>query len=261
MSRRQRLIERMDELGLTQESLAHAVDSHPKSVGRWVRGFSTPGAAKRQALARELRWSTADVHRAFSDGEPAAPNGHAVPAHLTHFTSLEAGAAEMRSWAPLMFPALLQAPGYAAAAERAVTGGALTEAEIAERVAFRLARQRAILREAEPLRLYALLDASVLLRAEGGPDVMAGQVDHLRAMAERANVEVRVVPLDGRAFTAPGAFHLLSRESGAPYIACPSDLMGIQYVENPPSLVDAYADLFALLWESADALEEVDLLR
>jgi DNA-binding XRE family transcriptional regulator len=259
---RHRLIQRRLELDppLSREALAYKIGIHPKSLARIERGETNPYPVTRHKLARGLGWSLAEVHRALEEDENGPLHGHAVPAHLTHFTSLEQAATEMRSWAPLVVPALLQAPEYAAAAERVVAAGALTETEIAERVTFRLARQHALLREHDPLRLYALLDTSVLLRETGGPAVMATQLDHLRAMNERPNVEIRLTPLDGRVFAAPGAFHLLSGQAREPYIACPTDIMGIQYVENPPGLVSTYSALFAALWECSDELDEIELL-
>ena len=258
---RRQLIEMREERGLSREALAHLIDVNVRSVARWEAGQRSPQMAQRVRLAAALDRPLADVLRALEENDAGPLDGHAVPATLTMFVSLEQAATEMRSWAPLVVPALLQSPAYAAAAERAVAAGGLTEAEIARRVDFRLSRQRAILRERDPLRLHALLDASTLQRETGGPAVMAAQLVHLRAMNERPNVDVRILPLDSRAFAAPGAFHLLSGEAREPYIACPTDILGIQYVENPPSLVETYAALFAALWESSDALEEVELLR
>lgn len=59
--------------------------------------------------------------------------------------------------------------------------------EIARRVSFRLQRQQVLTRQPYPLRLRALLDASVvLLRTTGDAAVMAEQVDHLRAGPDAA---------------------------------------------------------------------------
>jgi hypothetical protein len=213
--------------------------------------------AQRVALAEALDRPLADVLRALDDHEDRpAINGHRVT--LTVLASLEQAATELRTWEPLAMPGLLQTEAYATAVERTAVVGP-TEAEVARRVEFRLARQRAVLREHAPLRLFALIDTSVMLRTTGGPGVMVAQLDHLRAMNERENVEVRVAPLDGRVLAAPGAFRLLSGEALVPYIACTSDVTGVQYHESA-GIVAAYTELFHHLWEAGDALEEVELL-
>lgn len=261
---RTRLIARRLELDppLSQEQLAHLVGIHPKTLSRIERGLSMPHVGTRKKLAKVLRWSTAELALALNESDHGDPsNGHQMPAHLTHFASVELGATEMRSWAPLMVPGLLQTERYALAVERTSLSSP-TEAAIAQRVELRLSRQAVLARDPDPLMLYAILDASVLMRTAGGPAVMAAQVEHLIEMDELPNVSIRVAPLDERTFIAPvSAFHLMSGASRTPSLACPTDLMGVQYIENPPSLVEAYVTTFAALWERSDGLDEVELLR
>jgi DNA-binding XRE family transcriptional regulator len=260
---RSRLIARRLELDppLSQEQLAHRIGIHPKTLSRIERGLSMPHVRTRKKLADMLRWSTAELALALNESDHGdASNGHQMPAHLTHFASLELSATEMRSWAPLMVPGLLQIEQYALAVERTSLSSP-TEAAIAQRVELRLSRQAVLTRDPDPLTLYAILDASVLVRTTGGPAVMAAQLDHLAEMDERPNVSIRVAPLDERTFIAPvGAFHLMSGAARTPSLACPTDLMGVQYIENPPSLVEAYVATFAALWERSDELDEVELL-
>jgi DNA-binding XRE family transcriptional regulator len=260
---RRRLIERRLELDppLSQEQLAHLIGIHPKTLSKIERGLSMPHVGTRRKLADALHWSTVQLALALSESHSGnGRNGHQVPAHLTHFASLEQGATEMRSWAPLMVPGLLQVEGYATAVEYTnITSQ--SAADVAQRVDLRLSRQAVLTRDPHPLRLYALLDTSVLLRTVGGPDVMAAQLDHLADMARLPNVSIRIAPLDEQAFLAPvGAFHIMSDAAGAPSLACPTDLMGVQYIENPPSLVNAYVNTFGALWERSNDLDEVELL-
>ena len=260
---RNRLIARRLELDppLSQEQLAHIVGIHPKTLSRIERGLSMPHVRTRRQLAEALQWSTVELALALSESDNGDALGrHQMPAHLTHFASLEQGATEMRSWAPLMVPGLLQVERYALAVER-TSINIPSEADVARRVALRLSRQAVLTRDPDPLTLYAILDASVLARTTGGPTVMAAQLDHLVEMTKRPNVSIRLAPLDERAFIAPvGAFHLLSGAARTPSLACPTDLMGVQYIENPPSLVEAYVATFTALWERSDELDEVELL-
>jgi DNA-binding XRE family transcriptional regulator len=241
--------------------LAHKVGIHPKTLSKIERGVSMPQVGTRQKLTKALHWSSAEMTLALnSNGNGDALNGHRVPAHLTHFASLEQGATELRSWAPLMVPGLLQTPDYALTVERTSLANP-TEADVTERVALRLARQTVLRRDPGPLTLHAVLDASVFLRTTGGPDVMAAQVDHLVELAELPNVSIRVAPLDARTFIAPvGAFHIFSDAAGAPSMVCPTDLTRVQYIENPPTVVADYVETFAALWELSDELDQVELL-
>lgn len=209
----------------------------------------------RQGYAAGLEWSLSTFSEALAadDGLPSL-NGHSVPSHLTHFASLEQGATELRTWETLAVPGLLQTPAYATAVERMSLGDP-SETEVAQRVEFRLTRQQALTKP-DPLHLFALLDASVLLRDVGGPDTMAEQLDHLRKVNERPNVHVRLSPLDSRALAGPGTFRLLSNDAG-PYIATTESLAGILYLETP-SVVSAYLALWSHLWEcGADDLAQV----
>jgi DNA-binding XRE family transcriptional regulator len=258
---RSRLIARRQELDppLSQMQLAHKVGIHPKTLSKIERGVSMPHHGTRHKLAKALHWSGAELTLALN-GNGDAINGHRVPAHLSHFASLEQGATELRSWAPLMVPGLLQTQAYALAVERADLDTP-SEADIVQWVALRMARQAVLRRDPDPLTLHAILDASVFLRTTGGPQVMAGQLRQLAELDELPNVSIRVAPLDARTFIAPvGAFHIFSDAARVPSLVCPTDLTGVQYIENPPSLLAAYVDTFAALWECSDDLDQVELL-
>ena len=81
------------------------------------------------------------------------------------------------------------------AVERTAAGSP-TEEEVERWVRVRLARQAVLDREPDPLRLSVVLDEAVLRRVAGDREVMAEQIDHLVMMAERPNVDIRVLPLD-----------------------------------------------------------------
>jgi hypothetical protein len=118
-----------------------------------------------------------------------------------------------------------------------------------------MARQRVL----DRLRFYALLDASVLLRETGGPDVMAAQLAHLRAMAERPNVDVRVVPLDQRAHAGfRGPFKLVGP---GPTVVVTEDLSSGFSYRDSPTVVKAHAQLWSYLWEGGRDVAQVELQR
>ena len=69
----------------------------------------------------------------------------------------------------------------------------MTDDQVSERLAARLARQ-AILARDDPPAAWFLVDEAVLHRCVGSPDVMAGQLRHLGGVARLPNVTVQVVP-------------------------------------------------------------------
>lgn len=89
-------------------------------------------------------------------------------------------------------PALLQTKAYAAAVERAMELP-LTDSEVLERVEVRAERQKALDRYPDPLQVTVLVADGVLRDRVGDSDVMVEQCDHLVEMAQRPNVELRVL--------------------------------------------------------------------
>jgi len=251
---RRRLIQLREDAGITREDLAHRLNKSVRAVARWETGERTPLMPQRLSLARELGCSLALVNVALADDDDA-PNPHVVRKTHRLFASLEQGATALHTYQPVSLPGLLQTPAYATQVESVWPVDASTE-DIARRVALRLARQKVL----DRLRLFALIDASVLTRDTGGPEVMASQLDHLRKLCERPNVSVRVVPLDQRAHAAgAGSFTLFTGEDeDAPYVVATENLGGPSYHEDP-RLCDAYESLFSSLWRESHDLEKIEL--
>jgi hypothetical protein len=78
-------------------------------------------------------------------------------------------------------------------------------------------------------------------------------------MAERPNVEVRVLPLDQRAHAgARGAFKLVGP---GPEVVVTEDLSsGFSYRETP-TVVQAHAQVWGYLWEAGRDVAQVELQR
>ncbi|WP_016906585.1 helix-turn-helix domain-containing protein [Streptomyces xiaopingdaonensis] len=109
------------------------------------------------------------------------------------YIGLETDAASLRVYEPQVVPGLLQTHAYA----EAVVAGALPEAtpkDIQRRVEVRIRRQERIRESKHPLRLWAVLDESVLRREVGGRQVMAEQLEHLNQLTRLPHVTVQVMP-------------------------------------------------------------------
>jgi transcriptional regulator with XRE-family HTH domain len=109
------------------------------------------------------------------------------------YIGLETDAASLRVYEPQMVPGLLQTRSYA----EALITGALPEAaptEIEKRVQVRLRRQERIHSTESPLRLWAVLDESVLRRVVGDRGIMREQLERLAELSLLPHVTVQVMP-------------------------------------------------------------------
>ncbi|MGC4804850.1 helix-turn-helix domain-containing protein [Micromonospora sp. DT233] len=167
---------------------------------------------------------------------------------------LEAEAAEIVNWEPLLVPGLLQTPDYAQAV---MVGCGVPADEAHGRVAARLGRQ-AILSRPTPPTLHALLDEAVLRRALGGPRVMARQLRHLAEVAERPNVTLRVVPLAVGGHTGlDGSFALFDFPRNRSVVYLDHKLTGL-FLEEAPQVAHFRREADRL---SEAALSPVDSLE
>ncbi|MEM9563545.1 MAG: helix-turn-helix transcriptional regulator [Actinomycetota bacterium] len=258
MTARVQLAARRRACGYSQESLAQQLGVTTSAVSRWEQGTSTPKAIYRQPLARSLDMTPVELERLLDvDGrEITGLNGTHVPSWLGHYAALEQSAAQLRTFEPLVVPALLQTDDYAYAVEQAYHLP-VTDEEVRRRVEVRLARQAVLHREPTPLEFFCLMDESVLHRAIGGPVVLQAQLRRLLSVAELPNVELRLVDLHDPPFgVAFGAFQLLtSLAASSPYIACSEDLTGKHYHDSP-DVVAAHHSLFEHMFARAIGVEE-----
>jgi transcriptional regulator with XRE-family HTH domain len=219
------LIARRKALGYTQQSLAYRIACERTTVARWERGQCEVSAHHREPLAQALQWSLTQLDEAVNaNGQlPLADQGW-----WSNYVTLEQSATSVRSWEPMLVPGLLQTRAYAAAL--------LNTDDLVQR---RLDRQRMLTRPGNPVELAAIIDESVLCRPVGGHDVLANQVRHLAAIAERPNVTIQILPLRGptqsAALGAMGAIIILGfpwsgglvyleHRGGATYLDSPHDL-------------------------------------
>ncbi|MFD5798306.1 helix-turn-helix domain-containing protein [Streptomyces diastatochromogenes] len=111
------------------------------------------------------------------------------------YIGLETDAESLRVYEPQLVTGLLQTRAYA----EALVQGALPEtstAEIEKRVQVRMRRQERITAEANPLRLWVVLDEAALKRVVGSKLVMREQLEHLIEMSQLPHVTVQVLPFE-----------------------------------------------------------------
>lgn len=160
----------------------------------------------------------------------------AVPDWASLFVGLEQGASDICCVEPSFVSGLLQTADYAAAMIRSDVMPR-TERQVGRVVKMRIERQAIVTRD-EPVNLRVVMDESVLCRPAGTPAVMATQLDHLAAMAERPNVAIRVLPFDrGVNACLFGAYRILA----FPWASVPGVVFieyrdGATYIDDEPAV-------------------------
>jgi len=250
------LLRRREAAGLTREEAARQLEWSTSTIFRIETGRSRPQPGNVRVLlelygvtgperdglirlAREARqpgwWHS------FRD---VLPNPYEV------FIGLEAGAASIRNFEPVVVPGLLQTEEYARQMSR---GGPreLDREDIERRVQVRIERQRILTREDRP-RLWAVIDEAVIRRVVGGPDVMAEQLRHLIECAEQGETTLQVVPFSAGAHAGTtGPFITLDfPEPTDPSVVYVETLAGDLYLEERAD-VDRYTLAFDRLLAAA----------
>ncbi|WP_371548693.1 helix-turn-helix domain-containing protein [Streptomyces sp. NBC_00554] len=131
------------------------------------------------------------------------------------YVGLEADAATVHAYEPMVIPDLLQTPAYAHAVI-AETIPLLTAEQAATRLKVRLRRQHRIYDPARPLRLWAIVDESALRRVVGGPDIMREQLEHLNTLGAEPHITVQVLPYTVGAHPGLGGRFCILRFADSP---------------------------------------------
>jgi hypothetical protein len=184
-----------------------------------------------------------------------------MPAWFSNYVGLEVAAKLIRTYEVLFVPGLLQTEPYARAVVQ-LGKSYLPKEEIDQRVDLRVTRQQ-ILTRANPVKLWVIIDESVLHRPIGGREAMCEQIEHLMKMARLPNITLQVMPFSSVGYpSAGGAFSVLRFPEG--------DLPDVVYIEHAASALyldkiedlDEYAAIMDALSISAAPLGETqNILR
>jgi transcriptional regulator with XRE-family HTH domain len=236
------------EAGLAQRDAARRLDRTPQHISNLESGERLPSAADLELLLdlygkpdripfmREL---LSAARKAFTWW--TALSG-AVPKWFDLFLGLESGAAELSTYETVLVPGLLQTREYAEAVMR--SNPDLTAEQVEKLVDLRMGPQQILWRDEDPVRLWAVLDESVLHRRYGGAITMYGQLEHLLEMSERPRIDIQVLPYDAGASFAQqaGSFVVMTlppameNDPGLVYLEL---FTGGRYLETPAE-VSAY---------------------
>jgi len=205
--------------GLTQEDAAVAIDAASSKVSRIELGQSGVKLTDLGALIQCYGVKKAEAERMRDLARAGRKRGrwsayrNITPNWFRDYLDLEDDATLIRWYQPEIVPGVLQTEAYV----RAVftTGGPRSaDDEIERLVRMRLDRQAILKRD--DATLHFILSESALRRVAGNPTLMANQLRHIAELADRANIDVQVLPFDAQTYSAVTfAFILLQFEQDA----------------------------------------------
>ncbi len=149
--------------------------------------------------------------------------GDVLPSWFHSYLDLESAAQLIRTYELQFVPGLLQTPEYVRAVVQ-LGRGLIPAEEVERRVALRVNRQE-ILRRPDPVRLWAVVDESVLRRPIGGVKAMRLQLEHLLEATHLPNLTLQVMEFDGGGHAATGGAYSILRFPE-------QDLPDIVYIEH-----------------------------
>jgi transcriptional regulator with XRE-family HTH domain len=250
------LLRRREAAGLTREEAARHLEWSTSTIFRIETGRSRPQPGNVRVLLELYGVSGPERDGLIRLAREARQPGwwhsfrDVLPNPYEVYIGLEAGAASIRNFEPVVVPGLLQTEDYA---RQTFRNGPreLDRDDIERRVQVRMERQRVLVRQDRP-RLWAVLDEAVIQRIVGGQEVMHEQLRHLIECAEQGKTTLQVVPFGAGAHAgATGPFVILDfPETTDPAVVYVETLAGDIYLEEATD-VDRYTLAFARLLAAA----------
>jgi transcriptional regulator with XRE-family HTH domain len=231
-----------DKAGLSQEELGQRLFVSGSFVGQLEAGTRRMQPEYARLLDEVL--GTEDF---FQRNYGAAAKSK-YPEHFAEAAEAEAEATEIREYAPLLIPGLLQTSAYARAVCRAYQPTA-DEGEIDHLVAARVERARILSDPTAPL-LWAVIDEAALRRVTGGREVMAEALRHLAELGQRGRAIVQVLPFGAGAHASmEGSIKLMEFEDAPPLVYFEG--VGTGRLEDDPAIVRHQRFTYQLLTANA----------
>lgn len=247
-----------NEAGKTHADVAEALIASRTKMWRIENGETNPRPADVLALARLYGAGDEETDRLVGLARAAAASallGDGISPWLGPYADFEASCSMLREYRSELVHGLLQTPEYARATISARPD--LSPAVVEERVRFRMTRQRTFFDRPEPACLDFVTTAGALRVVVGSPSVMEAQIAHLRAVASRDGVSVRVLPSTNGVHSAMDCpFTILDFDDpDDPPLVYLESVTETRYVERPEH-VQQFRDAFDRIRTQAVPLEE-----
>lgn len=180
-----------------------------------------------------------------------------TPDWFDAYLGLEAAADLIRTYEIQFVPGLLQTPAYTRAVA-GLSGAERSPAEVDKIVALRKTRQ-AVLDRDPPLRLWAVVEESVLRRPIGGTQVLREQLAALIEAIQRPNITLQIIPLGSAGHAATGgAFSVLRfPQADLPDVVYLEHLTSALYLDKRDDL-DSYTHVLDSLTVTAPPPQQAE---
>jgi transcriptional regulator with XRE-family HTH domain len=215
------LREARDAIGMGQRQLAELAGLHYTVLSKIENGHRVPSTEQTATMLAHLKvngeraQTIIELARGTSEPLWLAVTLPEQQQQLEALLDLERNAKTITEVSPLLVPGLLQTTGYI----RAIMSTAVSTKEVETRTAVRIGRREAITRDNNPVEFVALIGEGALRQIIGDTQVMIEQLRHLLKMAERPNVDLRVVPFScGWHPALEGPFLMIAPEESEPVI-------------------------------------------
>jgi len=227
-----------EKAGLSQDELGQRLFVSGSFIGQLEAG--TRRMLPEYARMLDVELGTGDF---FARNCGAAAKSK-YPEHFAEAAEAEATATEIREYAPLLIPGLLQTAAYARAVCRAYQPTAPDEA-IEELVTARIERTHILDDPTQPL-LWAIVDEAALHRVTGGPEVMAAVLSRIVGLIRRSRVIVQVMPFKAGAHPAmEGSIKLMDFDDAPPLVYFEG--VGTGRLEDDPTTVRQHRRTYEFL--------------
>jgi transcriptional regulator with XRE-family HTH domain len=200
--------------GLTLEEAGQLVGVSKATVSRYETQAGPVKWIVVDALCREYGATEAEHKAVVGLAKDSKQQGwwssfsDSIPESMNLLLTLEDEAVRENHFACVYVPGLLQTRAYSTALQEA-NEVPLSPVEVEHLVSIRMKRQE-ILTRAKPLRLWAILDESVIRRVVGSPRIMKEQLGRLLEANESPHITLQVLPFSKGAHAAAlGSFVII----------------------------------------------------
>ncbi|MFG2897310.1 helix-turn-helix domain-containing protein [Streptomyces zaomyceticus] len=239
--------------GLSQTELAEITHCSEDLISSIERGVRTPQPDFLSRVDPVLRAGGVLLAAVDDVREALARARVRHPDWFRSFARAEAEAVALHYYAVQAVPGILQTPSYALSLFRD-RRPMLDEATIEKRVADRISRQVLFDKWPAPTISF-VLEAAVLLRPFGGPEIHREQLRRILDVARRRTVDFQIMPLDG--YEHPyldGAFTLLTPKGRRE--AAYTEIYGHPRLITDPEEVRQYTERYGIIRAQALTQQE-----
>ncbi|GHG11113.1 helix-turn-helix domain-containing protein [Streptomyces zaomyceticus] len=239
--------------GLSQTELAEITHCSEDLISSIERGVRTPQPDFLIRVDPVLRAGGVLIAAVDDVREALARARVRHPDWFRSFARAEAEAVALHYYAVQAVPGVLQTPSYALSLFRD-RRPMLDEATIEKRVADQISRQVLFDKWPAPTISF-VLEAAVLLRPFGGPEIHREQLRRILDVARRRTVDFQIMPLDG--YEHPyldGAFTLLTPKGRRE--AAYTEIYGHPRLITDPEEVRQYTERYGIIRAQALAQQE-----